>query len=354
MNAHVRGSLALLGVLFAAGCAAGPTREEPAKPLREIVFGSCLKQSDHPMLDRTLTLPMDLFLFTGDNIYADTLDMAVMRRKYDDLKNSRFFLGLRARAPVLATWDDHDFGGDDAGRDYPHRAESQRAFFDWLDEPQDSPRRAREGVYDARTFGPEGRRVQVILLDTRYFRSPLLRGKHEVVPSGGPYVPSKDAEATMLGDVQWRWLEAELRKPAELRLIVSSIQFVADFHGGESWANFPAERRRMFDLLRATRAGGVLFISGDRHWCELSRTEGPLGYPLYDLTASAMTQKHPRGTPTPNASRFLPATYHDVNVGRLRVDWGRPDPLLRLQILDVEGQPRIDHAFPLSDLRPRQ
>ncbi|HYE99373.1 MAG TPA: alkaline phosphatase D family protein [Planctomycetota bacterium] len=343
--------LLLLALPALAAC--GPARETPEPVVREILFGSCLNVSDHPMLDRTLTLPMDLFIFTGDNIYADTLDMAVMRRRYDALKKSRFFRGLRERVPILATWDDHDMGGNDAGRDYPRRVESQREFLDWLDEPADSPRRRREGVYDARTFGPEGRRIQVILLDTRSFRSPLVRGVHAVVPSGGPYVPDASPEAAVLGEAQWRWLEGELRRPAEVRLIVSSIQFAADHHGGESWANFPAERRRMLEVLRSTRAGGVLFISGDRHWCELSRIPGPLGYPLYDLTASAMTQKHPRGTPTPNSARFLPATWHDVNVGRLRIDWDRPDPGLRLEILDVDGRIRLDHAFPLSDLRPR-
>lgn len=353
MTAIVRRSAALL-LALAAACATGPATARSGEPLREIVFGSCLKHSDHPMLDRTLTLPMDLFIFTGDNIYADTLDMAVMRRKYDDLKHSRFLRGLRGKAPVLATWDDHDFGADDAGGNYPKKVEAQREFFDWLDEPADSPRRAREGVYDARLFGPDGRRVQVILLDTRYFRSPLRKGKHDIVPSGGPYVADPDPAATMLGDAQWRWLEAELRRPADLRLVISSIQFVAEAHGGESWANLPREKQRFLDLLKSTRAGGVLFVSGDRHWCELSREDGPLGYPLYDLTASAMTQKHPRGTPTPNRARFLPHTWHDVNVGRLRIDWDRPDPQLTLQILDVGGTVRIDHSFPLSELRTRQ
>lgn len=344
---------ALVLTLALAGCSSAPAPARPGEPLREIVFGSCLNLSEHPMLDRTLTLPMDLFIFTGDNVYADTLDMAVMRRKYDALKQSRFMRGLRAKAPFLATWDDHDFGANDGGRDYPKKVEAQREFFDWLDEPADSPRRSREGVYDARLFGPEGRRVQVILLDTRYFRSPLRKGKHDVVPSGGPYVPDPDPAAEMLGDAQWRWLEAELRRPAELRLLISSIQFVADAHGGECWANMPRQKQRFLDLLKSTRAGGLLVVSGDRHWCELSREDGPLGYPLYDLTASAMTQKHPRGTPTPNKARFLPATVHDANVGRLRIDWERPDPRLTLQILDVDGTVRIDHSLSLGELRPR-
>jgi alkaline phosphatase D len=321
--------------------------------LRDIVFGSCLDRTEHPMLDRTLTLPMDLFLFMGDNIYADTTNMMVMRAKYDALKASTFFQGLRRRTPFLATWDDHDFGGNDAGSTYAMRRESQRAFFDWLEEPADSPRRRQEGVYHARIFGPPGRRVQVLMLDTRYFRSPLLRGAHGVEPSGGPYVPNPDPKVTLLGDAQWKWLEVELRKPAELRLMVSSIQFVAEFAGSEAWANLPLEKQRLLDLLKSARAGGVFILSGDRHWCELSRMDGPLGYPLYDLTASSMTQKHPRGSPTPNRYRSQPNTYHEPNVGRLRIDWERSDPQLTFQILDVEGAVRIEQVLVLSALQPR-
>ncbi len=321
--------------------------------LQHVVFGSCLNKTEHPLLDRTLMLPMDLFVFMGDNIYADTTNMTVMRAKYDALKTSAFFQGLRKKAPILATWDDHDFGANDAGDTYPMRRESQREFYDWLDEPADSPRRQREGIYDARLFGPSGKRVQIILLDTRYFRSPLERGEHNAEPSGGPYVPSKDTSKTMLGETQWRWLETELKKPAEIRLIVSSIQFVAEFAGCEAWANFPHEKQRMLDLLKRTQAGGVVFLSGDRHWSELSKMPGPTGYPLYDLTASAMTQPHPRGTPTPNRYRALPMTYHDVNVGQLHIDWDQRDPLLALKIIDVDGTSRLQHTIRLGELKAK-
>jgi alkaline phosphatase D len=157
----------------------------------------------------------------------------------------------------------------------------------------------------------------------------------------------------MLGPAQWAWLEQELQRPAELRLIATSIQFVPSAHGGESWANLPHERQRFLDLLVKTKAGGVVFLSGDRHWCEVSRIDGPLGYPLYDITASAMTQTHPRGTPTPNQFRHLSKTYHDANVGRLHIDWTAADPALTFQILDVEGQTQMELPLTLSQLKPR-
>jgi alkaline phosphatase D len=322
-----------------------------AEPVvRDIAFGSCINRPDHPMLDRALTLPMDLFLLMGDNIYADTQDMSVMQAKYDALKASRFFRELRRKVPVLATWDDHDFGANDAGADFPKRREAQAEFLRWIDEPADSPRRQREGVYDARIFGPPGKRVQVVLLDTRYFRSPLVRvPRAEQRTLGGSYVPNPDRSATMLGDAQWRWLEVQLRRPAELRIIVSSIQFVSEFSGAEAWANLPFEKRRMIELLRTTRASGVIFLSGDRHWCEWSRMDGP-GYPLYDLTASALTEKHARGLPSENHYRADPVTYHDVSVGHLHIDWEAPDPTLALRIIDVAGETRMQEKVRLADL----
>src|SRR3954452_6610794 len=76
------------------------------EPLQHIVFGSCLDTHEHPMLDRTLTLPRDLFIFMGDNIYADKGGLAIMRERYALLKQSLFFQDLRAKGALVATWDD--------------------------------------------------------------------------------------------------------------------------------------------------------------------------------------------------------------------------------------------------------
>ncbi len=322
-------------------------------PLTNIVFGSCLNKVEHPMLDRTLTVPMDLFIFMGDNIYGDTTNMTVMRAKYDALKNSRFFQGVKKKAPIVATWDDHDYGMNDGGGNFVFKKEVQEEFYNWLDEPKDSPRRKQEGVYNAHIYGPAGKRVQVILLDTRYFRSVLARGNHGIEPSGGPYIPSQDKSTTMLGETQWKWLTEELKKPAEVRLIVSSIQFVPEFCGCEAWVNLPHEKVRLLELLKTTKASGVFFLSGDRHWCEFSKMDGLAGYPIYEMTASSMTQVHPRGTPTPNKYRMLPKTFHNANVGLLNIDWSQKDPLLHVKILDVAGETQLEHKLKLSELQAK-
>ena len=70
----------------------------------------------------------------------------------------------------------------------------------------------------------------------------------------------------MLGEAQWQWLEQELKKPAAIKLIASSLQLLPDFTGSESWANFPDDRKRLFTLIGKHKVNGVVIISGDTHW----------------------------------------------------------------------------------------
>ncbi len=221
---------------------------------RRIAFGSCASEErPQPIWDAVAATRPELLLMLGDNIYADTEDMDVMRAKYARLAAVPGFKALRESVPILATWDDHDLGVNDGGSEYPKKVESQKIFLDFFGDPEDSPRRKRPGVYDARIFGPEGKRLQVVMLDTRYFRSsPLMK---KTVPKGeGPYVPNPDPTTTMLGEDQWHWLEEQLRKPAEVRLIVSSIQVVAEDHGWEKWMNLPLQRERLYRLIKETKA----------------------------------------------------------------------------------------------------
>ena len=156
-------------------------------PLRRIAFGSCATQArPQPIWDAVVATRPELTLLLGDNIYGDTLDMSVMRAKYAKLAAMSGFQTLRQTCPILATWDDHDLGANDAGGDYPKKDESQQIFLDFFGESSDSPRRRRRGVYDARVFGPDGKRIQIIMLDTRYFRSSPLKKKEGASANQGP------------------------------------------------------------------------------------------------------------------------------------------------------------------------
>jgi alkaline phosphatase D len=155
-------------------------------PLTRIIFGSCAKQDQpQPIWDAINELKPELFIFLGDNIYGDSTYMAVMLEKYTLLRNQPGFVKLKQSCPVIGTWDDHDYGADDAGVEYSKKRESQQLFLDFFDVPRNDPRRAQEGVYSSHISGPVGKRVQIILLDTRYFRSPLKRGFQAGEPGEG-------------------------------------------------------------------------------------------------------------------------------------------------------------------------
>jgi alkaline phosphatase D len=303
-------------------------------PLTRIAFGSCNRQDrPQPLWARVLAGAPQLWVWTGDNIYGDSDDPAVLAAKYARQRARPEYDAFVRRVPVIGVWDDHDYGANDAGREYPRRAESQQLALDFLGEPPDGPRRARPGMYAAYTYGPPGRRVKVLLLDTRYFRDPLPpRGR----TSGGD----------VLGDAQWRWLAAELAaSDAQVHLVVSSIQVLPVDHPYERWGNFPRARQRLLATLGAARAPGVVLVSGDRHVAELSRLDrSPLGYPLYELTSSGLTHTRDRARDEPNRYRVGPLVAA-LNYGTLDIDWRAPAPRLTLRVHDADGAVRIAHTF---------
>ncbi len=349
----------------------GQSADAP-KPLTRIGFGSCAQQDNPmPIWKRVVDAKPEVFLFIGDIIYADVGEdkidartklsddqfIAKMQAKYRKLANDPGYKKLSETCPILGTWDDHDYGLNDAGVEYPRKEITQRLLLDFLGVPRDAPRRQQKGVYDAQILGPEGQRVQIILLDTRYFRSPLKK-RAPTRKDEGPYAPNDDPSATMLGEAQWKWLEDQLKKPAEVRILASSIQVVSEDHNWEKWMNLPHERARLYKLLQDTRANGVIVISGDRHLAELSLQTDAISYPLYDLTSSGINQASKSWRPLEvNRHRVATMPYGD-NFGLITIDWnardarGERDPRLSLQIRDVEGDVVINHKVPLSKLRP--
>jgi alkaline phosphatase D len=341
--------------------AAAPDRASarPELLVTTLGFGSCARQErPQPIWDAINAARCDAFVLCGDNIYGDSPDPAVLREKYALLAAMPGFAELRRTTPLFATWDDHDYGINDGGAGFSGAASAQKEFCDFFQVPAASPLRTSPGVHDSVTFGPAGKRVQLILLDTRTFRSPLK--KDPANPKIN--IPNTDAGATLLGEDQWAWLERRLREPAEVRAVVTSISFASTEHGSEKWSNFPQERVRFLELLRRTGAKGVVLISGDRHLAEISLLKPDDGspYPLHDMTTSGLNQpvakeseytsKNPPKGP-PNRYRIHDRPYTGSNFGLLRILWDDPVPSLRLEIRGLQGERVISRDVPFSTLR---
>ncbi|MBC8117703.1 MAG: alkaline phosphatase D family protein, partial [Candidatus Saccharimonas sp.] len=203
----------------------------------------------------------------------------------------------------------------------------------------EAPLRRQEGVYASHEYGPPERREQVILLDTRYHRSPLKKSGRKKGDPGflGPYTRNTDPGATILGEAQWTWFEAELRRPAQIRIIASSIQVLPNQHYWEKWGNFPQERVRFMQAIRDARANGVIVFSGDRHSAEISRNDRLVGYPLFEVTSSSLNAPA-QPKEEPNRDR-VGGLHGQENFGAISIDWSQPDPVITLDLRDVTGQP---------------
>jgi alkaline phosphatase D len=329
----------LAQLMAAAALAPATLAAQGRPPLSRIAFGSCADQAKpQPIWDAIMAYRPDLFIFAGDNVYGDfnTADAANLRRAYELAETIPGYSRLRQSAEHLAVWDDHDYGINDGGGDFAHKAISKELFLKFWNVPASDIRRTREGIYDAQIIGPPGMRVQVILLDVRWFRSPLKATDERGAPGKERYLPDPDPSKTMLGAVQWEWLADQLFKPAEIRLIVSSTQVLADGHGWERWGNMPLEREKLIDTIRKSGAKGVVLLSGDRHVGALYRVSPSGLYRLHELTSSGLNMVYwAASEPGPNR---VGALYAAANFGVVDIDWW--EHKLTLALRDEGGNTR--------------
>jgi alkaline phosphatase D len=298
-----------------------------------LTFGSCNKPNlPQPLWSWVRAQRPDAWMWLGDIVYADTEDIERTRSLYQRQRERPEYAALVDQTKILGIWDDHDFGKNDAGREYPKRVESQGALLDFLGVPKDSARRGRKGTYDSHEFGSETERVKVILLDGRYHREK----------------PGNRSDT--LGEEQWAWLEGELRSSTgALTVIASGYQILPEEHKNEKWANFPRARKRLFALLKKVGTPGVVLVSGDRHFAELSRVDDSgIGYPLFELTSSGLTHSWANAGDEPNRHR-VGDRYLRINFGVVRVDWERREVVLEARGND--GTLPIQQRIPLDELR---
>ena len=344
-RSFIAGSVAL------AGCTSLPGSGLPTGALTRIALASCIDQTEpQPIWRQVLAAQPQLMVFAGDNVYASEQPWSRARldQAYAQLAANEDFARLRRAVPAVAIWDDHDYGLNDGGEEFEHKQSSKDAFLDFWQTPRDSDRHRRAGLYDTQVFGPPGQRVQVVLLDARWFRSALKPTPMRQAPGMERFVPDPDPAKTMLGDAQWAWLEAQLRQPADVRLLVSGVQVLAEGHGYERWGNLPLERQRLFDTVARTRAAGVVFVSGDRHIGGLYRETTGTPYPLHEITSSGIT--HTARNNRERGPNRLGDVVTELHFGLVDIDWAARRVVLGLR--GASGQALREHAFALADLQP--
>ena len=270
-----------------------------------IAFGSCMKQNmPQPFWDTVMKVNPQVTILAGDQVYPEdcnNTECTNLQVAYAQLEQHPSFAGAKARLPMVAILDDHDYGLNDCHDTNPYKDVAKDLFFDFYQIPPDDERRApdrtTEGLYTSYEWGPVGQRVQLIVLDTRYSRSKFLYSAKLWA-----YVPDHHNHTKrMLSENQWDWLEHQvLARPANVRLVVSSVQVLTQgVWGFEHWHLIPHELGRLKHLLKkychnvdADSQSLPILLSGDRHIGAFYYDDE---YDLNEVTASSWTHTIPHG-----------------------------------------------------------
>ncbi|MGH1357802.1 MAG: alkaline phosphatase D family protein [Burkholderiaceae bacterium] len=338
---------------------AGPGKPLPANDqvISSILVASCLdEERPEPaqVLRSIARESANLLLMMGDNVYGDydqnrkvrpDQTLTELRESFAQLASRADFQTVRKTHPVMVAWDDHDYGKNDGGSEFKFKEQAERIHerFWGLDK---SGLAAWPGTYYAKTFGPPGKRVQVLMLDTRFFRSPLTRTDQRNAKGKERYIPSQAIDQQMLGEAQWKWLAMQLGQPAEVRIIGSSIQVLpTDGHGFESWSRLPDEQRRLLSLLKTTEATGVVLVSGDRHRAFMYRRQMSETANVIELTASSINRAFRPRTPERDSAQIGEA-YAGENYGEVAINW--VTSMLTLRIKNAAGETVRQVSEPFS------
>ncbi|WNO52416.1 alkaline phosphatase D family protein [Stakelama saccharophila] len=307
-------------------------RTAPAEPAKiRIAFGSCARvqeDPEQPIWGAVLRSEPDLFLWLGDNIYADSRIPGVMAEIYRRQRDVAGAQPVLRQVPQLAIWDDHDFGEGGADRTFATREQSLALFKQYWANPAyglpDAP-----GVFFRYSYGG----TDFFFLDDRYYRD----------PNDMP----QSAEKTQIGAAQREWLQQSLlESDAPFKLVIAGggwtrTQPDEQPVGWGSWASFLHERNALFDFIRDNRIGGVVLLSGDTHAGELNAVPWSArgGYDFYDLVASPLAQDTSINWFRRRPERRIRGAYAgSANFGELEIDAAADRPKLTYKLRNIYGK----------------
>jgi alkaline phosphatase D len=211
----------------------------------------------------------DFMVWLGDNLYYLGKDY----KSYDNMfarnleVRSKFTLMRKflANQPDYTIWDDHDYGWNDADKNFPLKDTALKIFRGFW--PNTYEKDVKETYFTFRYNDAE-----FFMTDGRWWRS-----------------PPGDTAAPFLGPGQIRWLKEKLLKSnATFKFICMGSQILNDNNHGESYAHYPKERNDLLNYIVDNNIKGVIFLTGDKHYTEISKRDWR-GYPLYDFTSSPIS-----------------------------------------------------------------
>ena len=297
-----------------------------------IAFGSCNDQNrSQNFWNKIENISPHLFIFMGDNVYSKNKDASLegVALAYESLKTNEYYRRFIKNIKHISIWDDHDYGLNDGGKDYIFKNQSKKLFLDFFNIPSSDERYYRDGLYKDFNLIYENKIVQIIILDTRFFKSDFSLTDQIGKKGKERYVPNYDEDNTILGKKQWKWLSEKLKKEVDLRIIVSSFQVLPDDHGWEKWGNFPLEKRKLFLNLMRTEKIKTVILSGDRHIGAFYSKKINNEQEIIEVTSSSLN-KPLNFRVLEKDSLQIGNIVTQANFGLLKIDWNNNDLLIEL------------------------
>lgn len=229
--------------------------------------------------------------------------------------------------PHVATWDDHDYGPNDIGKNYTLKNVSRNIWKQYWCNP--SYGENEEGIYTMYTWSD----VDFFITDDRWWRS---ADRMNDSVDGKP-----NPEKRMLGRQQMEWLKnALLYSGATFKIVVTGSQVLNPVSPFDKWREFPAEYDELMSFLSENKINGVLFLTGDRHHSEIIKVERPGTYPLYDITVSPLTSAtHKFGVEEANNPSRVFGLPEKQNYARVTVTGNRNERMLTVEFRGIKGEP---------------
>jgi alkaline phosphatase D len=238
----------------------------------------------------------DFMLWLGDTLYLREADWSSASGIWYRFRADRAAPELQpflSAMPHYATWDDHEFGPNNSNADWPLAHVARAAFEAYWPNQAFGTARDPRAIYHRFQWAD----AVFLVMDNRTHRI------DSTTPDDLPGYPKHQ-----YGPAQLRWLKQNLasrneggaRRHQRLTFIATGSQFLSErlYPGSEDHHRYQAERAEILDFIRANRIGGVVFLSGDVHFSEVLRRDGPLPYPLFEFTSSALTAgPHTRALP---------------------------------------------------------
>lgn len=278
----------------------------------------------------------DMMLWLGDNTYlreADWNSATGILYRYTHTRSIKELQPLLGSAHHYAIWDDHDFGPNDSDRGFRGKEKTKQAFDLFWCNPTSG---TKNGEGNFTSF--EWNDVQFFMLDDRYFRSPNDR---------------ETGERTMLGKQQIQWLTDQLiSSKATFKVICMGGQVLNPAKVKENYSNYSRERDSLFNIIQQENIKGIVFLSGDRHFTELTKMERKNTYPFYDFTISPLTSGvHKGAEKEPNTMRVEGTLVQQQNFAVGKLSGKGQERTLTITVYDIDGKELWNRSIAAKELK---